>query len=182
LKPGLGISGGNLERDLATVLSIGENTHSDVGVVSAWVANSNHRKDWTWRTLYKTVLAYQPEAEIALLGLAYKEDTNSTKNSPALALLSHLDPHTVTVYDPVVSFITERPNHKVAKSAAEAINGVDVVCILTPWSEFKSLIPAKMIQAMRGRWLIDPFCVIDIDEARIAGLVHIRLGVSPSAT
>ena len=43
-----------------------------------------------------------PSARIAVLGLAYKENTHSTKNSPALALLSHLDGKMVRVHDPVV--------------------------------------------------------------------------------
>ncbi len=46
LSPGLGISGGNLERDLATVLRVADQHTTDGGVVSAFVANSRHRKDW----------------------------------------------------------------------------------------------------------------------------------------
>ena len=44
LAPGLGIAGGNLERDLATVVRLADGIGSDAGVVKAWVANSRHRK------------------------------------------------------------------------------------------------------------------------------------------
>ena len=47
LTPGLGIAGGNLERDLRTVIKIGEAKNTDVGVPRAWLANSAHRKEWT---------------------------------------------------------------------------------------------------------------------------------------
>ena len=73
LSPGLGIAGGNLERDLATVLALAQRHGTDAGIVAAWVANSRHRKDWTWGILDKFVLAQQPGAKVAVLGLAYKE-------------------------------------------------------------------------------------------------------------
>ena len=76
LAPGLGIAGGNLERDLATVLALSEKHGADAGIVSAWLANSSHRKDWAWRMLDKLVLSRQPDARIAVLGLAYKENTH----------------------------------------------------------------------------------------------------------
>ena len=44
LKPGLGIAGGNLERDLATMIDIADSFGAPSGVVKAWVENSNHRK------------------------------------------------------------------------------------------------------------------------------------------
>ena len=44
LKPGLGISGGNLERDLATILKISEEKGTHNSVIKEWVANSKYRK------------------------------------------------------------------------------------------------------------------------------------------
>ena len=179
LAPGLGIAGGNLERDLATVLVLSEKHRTDGGIVSAWVANSRHRKDWTWRTLNKLVLAQDPGARIAVLGLAYKEDTHSTKNSPSLSLLSHLQDYSVVVYDPVVSSPDAGIPFKAASNAMEAVQDADVVCIMTPWGEFRKLSPWDLVKRMRGRWLIDPFRVVDCKAARVAGLRHVTLGVAP---
>ena len=179
LAPGLGIAGGNLERDLATVLALSEQHGTDAGIVSAWVANSRHRKDWTWDMLEKFVLAQQPGAKIAVLGLAYKEDTHSTKNSPSLALLARLRGHSIVVYDPVVSPADAGIPFKAASSAIEAIQGADVICIMTPWGQFRKLSPSDMVQRMRGRWLIDPYRVVDGRAARIAGLRYVTLGVAP---
>lgn len=182
LAPGLGIAGGNLERDLATVLALSKQHGIDGGIVSSWVANSRHRKDWTWRTLNKLVLAQDPSARIAVLGLAYKEDTHSTKNSPSLALLSHLREHSVVVYDPVVSSLDTGMPLKAASSAMAAVQDADVVCIMTPWGEFRKLSPSDLVKRMRGRWLIDPYRVIDGKAARVAGLRHVTLGVAPEKT
>lgn len=182
VRPGLGISGGNLERDLATVLALSEQHGTDGGIVSSWVANSRHRKDWTWRTLNKLVLAQDPGARIAVLGLAYKEDTHSTKNSPSLALLSHLKDYSVVVYDPVVSSPDAGIPFKAVSSAMEAVRDADVVCIMTPWGEFRKLSPSDLVKHMRGRWLIDPYRVVDCKAARVAGLRHVTLGVAPEET
>jgi len=51
LTPGLGISGGNLERDLATVKNLAHEHGTDAGIVDAWLTNSEHRRNWVLRTL-----------------------------------------------------------------------------------------------------------------------------------
>ena len=179
LSPGLGIAGGNLERDLATVLELSQRYKTDAGIVAAWVANSRHRKDWVWSVLNELVLAQNPNAKIAVLGLAYKEDTHSTKNSPSLALLAHLGDRSVVVYDPVVLVASAGIAFKAATSALEAIQDADVVCIMTPWAEFKKLSTTDIAQRMRGRWLIDPYRVIDGKSAKSASLRYVTLGVAP---
>ncbi len=182
LSPGLGIAGGNLERDLATVLEHAKRHKTDAGIVDAWVANSRHRKDWAWRTLHKLVLESDPGTKIAILGLAYKEDTHSTKNSPSLLLLSHLRDYSVTVYDPIVAAPSAEIPFQAAPSALAAVQDADVVCIMTPWAEFKKLLPTELAQRMKGRCLIDPYRVVDPEAARLAGLVHVTLGVASQGT
>jgi UDPglucose 6-dehydrogenase len=179
LSPGLGIAGGNLERDLSTILALAHRYKTDAGIVAACLANSLHRKKWAWNVLNELVFEELPNASIAILGLAYKEDTHSTKNSPSLALLDHLGGRSVVVYDPVVSVVNVGIVFKEAVSAMEAIQGADVVCIMTPWAEFKKLSTLDIALNMRGRWLIDPYGVVDGKAARVAGLKHITLGVAP---
>jgi UDPglucose 6-dehydrogenase len=177
LSPGLGISGGNLERDLATVLSLAHMHGTDGGVVDAWLANSRHRKDWPWRVLQSNVLAENPKARVAVLGLAYKENTHSTKNSPSLVLLSHLRKHDVVVHDPVVTPQAAGISFSAAASALDAATNADAVCIMTPWPEFRALDAKHLASRMRGPWLIDPYRVVDPTAAREHGLRQITLGV-----
>lgn len=75
LAPGLGIAGGNLERDLATVIRLAAEHGADAGVVEAWVRNSRHRRDWAARKIRETVLSRWPSPVLAVWGLAYKEKT-----------------------------------------------------------------------------------------------------------
>lgn len=179
LAPGLGIAGGNLERDLATVCRLADELGSDAGVVRAWTANSRYRKDWALRVLHERVLHTNPKPTLGVLGLAYKEDTHSTKNSPALALIEHLGPFDVAVYDPMVApTAAPHPRARGASSALDACRDADAVLIMTPWRQFRDLTPAAIAKAMRGRVLVDPFRVIDRAAAIAAGLEHITLGVS----
>src|SRR5215475_3114233 len=55
LAPGLGIGGGNLERDLATIARLSQETGSEASVIHAFVVNSRHRRDWATRVLHEEV-------------------------------------------------------------------------------------------------------------------------------
>jgi UDPglucose 6-dehydrogenase len=180
LSPGLGLAGGNLERDLATVLALSWESGSDAGVIGAFVRDSQGRRDWVLRTLHRAVFARKPDATLGILGLAYKEDTNSTKNSPSLALIAHLAPWRLKLYDPVVPAATAKhPAAAAAGSALAAADGVDALIIMTPWAEFRGLKPADLAARMAGRTIIDPYRVIDGRAAAMAGLDHHALGRHP---
>jgi UDPglucose 6-dehydrogenase len=178
LNPGLGIAGGNLERDLQTVVQIGEARKTDVGVVKAWLANSAHRKDWTWQVLRSHALKANAAAKITVLGLAYKENTHSIKNSPSLALLTHLKGLSVTVHDPVVS-ASVAPATTGAADPLTAAQGADVLVIATPWPQYRELCPADIVRAMSGRDVLDPYRVLDGDACVAAGLTYYTLGMPP---
>lgn len=179
IAPGLGLAGGNLERDLATVIGLAEAHGTDAGIVRAWIANSVHRKDWCFRVLQKEVLAADPGAAVGLLGLAYKEDTHSTKNAASLALLAHLDVTRVTAHDPEVRAETLVPDLRQADTPLDACDGADAVIIDTPWPIYRDLDPAAIAARMRGRTLIDPYGLLPRDAARDAGLDHFTLGRPP---
>lgn len=180
LAAGLGLAGGNLERDLATVLRLAENTGSDSGVINSFVHNSRHCRDWALRTLHRHVFAIRPDAALGILGLAYKENTHSTKNSPALALMAHLKHCRVQTFDPVVPLgAIGQPNAVGAKSALEAARGMDALLIMTPWPEFEKLSPSDLAGLLRGRAVIDPYRVLNGSAVAAAGLDYFTLGAKP---
>jgi UDPglucose 6-dehydrogenase len=178
LSPGLGIAGGNLERDLRTIVQIGEAKNTDVGVVKAWLANSSHRKDWPWQLLQDHALP--ADATIGVLGLAYKENTHSIKNSPSLAFLEHLRGRRVQVHDPVVP-ASVAPWTKGAGDPLAAASGADVLVIATPWPQYRDIKPADLAKAMKGRTVLDPYRVLDSQACVAAGLTYHTLGMPPLA-
>lgn len=180
LTAGLGLSGGNLERDLATVLELSAAAGSHAGTIRACVENSRHRRDWALRTLHVEVLEGKPDAVIGVLGLAYKENTRSTKNSPSLALIGHLGPWRLRIYDPVVPAAqADHPAAVSATSALDAARGADVLVIMTPWPEFRDLAPRDIASAMAGHAVVDPYRMLDAAEVTAAGLDYFTLGAPP---
>jgi len=178
LSPGLGISGGNLERDLATVCRFGDQYGTDVGVVRAWIKNSQHRKDWVLRTLYKALLSRFDDPVISVLGLAYKQDTHSIKNSPSIALLENLNPFVVRVFDPCVkASVISNPRAYGAVSEIDAAKGGDALVIMTPWAQFHDLDLSKFASVMRSRVMIDPYAIFNANEVKGYGFEYHTLGV-----
>jgi UDPglucose 6-dehydrogenase len=179
LTPGLGISGGNLERDLATVLRYSEKYKTDGGVVASWVHNSRYRKQWAWNTFKNLGLDKKPEMQIAVLGLTYKENTHSLKNSPSLVFLEHLTDRKVTVYDPAAAPQSEPSFVRRANSVLNAVKDADVLAILTPWPEFKEITPDFLVQNMKGRIVFDPYRMLNYQQAKAVGLNYFTLGMTP---
>jgi UDPglucose 6-dehydrogenase len=177
LQPGLGLSGGNLERDLITVKNLACTWGTDAGIVDAWLTNSRHRRDWVLRALHREVLSKKANPTIALWGLAYKQDTTSTKNSPALALLESLGRLRVRAYDPQA----ELPGGSFANvvpcgNALEVCTDADVLAVMTPWKEFASVPPAEVATRMRGRVVLDPLAVLEATAWQEQGFSYHRLG------
>ncbi len=182
LKPGLGIAGGNLERDLATVVRLGEEHGCDSGVVQAWIANSRHRRDWAHRTLQETVLTKISDPLVAVWGLAYKENTRSVKNSPALATLAKIPETRVRLHDPAVEpQSVHHPRSETAPDKMAALQDADALMILTPWPEYRDVAPAALAARMQGRVVIDPYRVLEPAKMAVAGLSHHVLGLAPAS-
>ncbi|HEX2652436.1 MAG TPA: nucleotide sugar dehydrogenase [Xanthobacteraceae bacterium] len=177
LSPGLGIAGGNLERDLATVCRLAEAHDTDAGVVKAWIHNSHYRRDWVVRTIRSALLVRTPDAVLAVWGLAYKENTHSIKNSPSLATIAQLPQARLRVHDPVVSASVLSHAHVDAfTDPLEAARGADALLVMTPWPQFRNIVPAQVAKALKGRIVIDPCAVLDSRAAADAGLAYYTLG------
>jgi UDP-N-acetyl-D-mannosaminuronic acid dehydrogenase len=95
------------------------------------------------------------EAAIAVLGLAYKGDSDDTRNSPALAFIEAIegDVKAVKTYDPFVP--------GTSGSVEEAVENADAVVIATDHSAFRSLEWEKLGKLMRTRILVDGRHVVE---------------------
>jgi len=177
LSPGLGIAGGNLERDLTTVQALAAEFGTDAALVEACLANSRYRRDWALRAVHSWLDPGDDCPTIAVWGLAYKVDTSSTKNSPALALMESLRPLPIRAYDPQARLDGSRlPNVLQVDSALEACRGAAVLAVMTPWSEFATCDLSEVGRLMTGRALVDPFGALDAARCAALGFSHLRLG------
>ena len=117
---------------------------------------------------------------IAVLGLAFKPDSDDVRDSPALAVAAMLRDRgaDVVATDPVAiptarardPFITYR------SSTDDALRDADAVVIATEWSEFRSLDPVATGLQVANRLVVDARNVLDVDAWRSAGWIVRGLG------
>lgn len=104
---------------------------------------------------------------IAILGAAFKPDSDDVRDSPALNIAGQiqLQGASVTVYDPraIENSRALFPTLEYAHSAIEACRNADVVLVLTEWEEFKRLHPRDLESAVRHKVLIDGRNCLDPD-------------------
>jgi UDPglucose 6-dehydrogenase len=177
LSPGLGLSGGNLERDLATLVKYANEYGTDDGVVKAWIANSQRRKNWIWATFEKLRVDKGCSKKIGILGLTYKENTHSLKNSPALLFLSQLEGHEIIAYDPKAALDAAPIYVKRAQTILEVIKGAEILVLSTAWPEFRAINVSMLLEGMTGRVIIDPYGMLDGNELIANGFFYHRLGL-----
>jgi len=174
LKPGLGISGGNIERDLATIKSIGLTNNVNVQCIDSMIQLSKYSKQWLYRNIRKHI-DNDINLKISVLGLAYKENTNSIKNSPSIELLKKIKTSRVQVYDPLVKSINIE-EIIMSNSALEAVKNSDILVIATPWEEFKSLDLNKIKEHMNGNIIIDPYKILNEVSLKKLNFIYYSIG------
>ena len=177
LAPGLGIAGGNLERDLVTVGRLAGQNGTDARLIPAWQQNSAYRKDWPLRKLFNLGLLLKPSVRISIWGVAYKADTHSIKNSPSVQLIRSLAEYDVRTYDPAAQLdAPEFPHVTSCRSALECLDGADVLVIMTPWKEFSSYAVTDLLPYMNGHTILDPYGVLRKGTSPTAEIRYFGLG------
>ncbi|WP_016881329.1 MULTISPECIES: UDP-glucose dehydrogenase family protein [unclassified Rhodococcus (in: high G+C Gram-positive bacteria)] len=119
-------------------------------------------------------------ARVAVLGAAFKPDSDDVRDSPALNVAGQiqLQGAAVTVYDPKAIDNSRAlfPTLGYSPSALEACDGADLVLVLTEWQEFKELSPSDLEGIVRKRVLIDGRNCLDPKDWRGAGWIYRGLG------
>ncbi|GAB4523531.1 MAG: UDP-glucose/GDP-mannose dehydrogenase family protein [Anaerolineae bacterium] len=117
---------------------------------------------------------------VGVLGLAFKENTDDMRESPAITVIEHLLERNATVraYDPVAMphASTMMPNVQMMQNAYELADGVDALVLVTPWNEFKQLDMKRIREAMKTPILIDGKNIYDPDVMREFGFDYRAVG------
>jgi UDPglucose 6-dehydrogenase len=117
---------------------------------------------------------------VALLGLAFKPNTDDMRGASSLILAARLQAEGahVRVYDPIAESEARSlmPELDYAPGAMDAIADADAVVLVTEWSEFLGLDWSEVAEAMHGRVVIDGRNALDRDAVRAAGLLYEGIG------
>lgn len=180
--PGFGITGGNLERDLRTVVNIGKSSEIDVSHIESMIKQSDGRRNWALKKVNSLLGSLKEESvKVGVLGIAYKTGTNSIKNSVGYDLVRKLSALNIDVlwHDPAIfgsgieSIVEWR-----ASSVPECVVNADLIIICTPWDEYRNLDWAQLAIDMRGNKIIDPFRLANFSSKEVKHLDWIVMGKS----
>jgi UDPglucose 6-dehydrogenase len=127
-------------------------------VIEAFVRSSKHHRDWTLRQLATVDLPSR--AVVAVLGIAYKADTASTKNSPALEVLDALVDCEIRVHDPHAVLDKGHSPIRQTENWRDAVANADCLIVMTPWAEYVSIDVDDILELMHGTTIIDPHRVL----------------------
>ena len=128
-----------------------------VPVLGAVRASNVAQQQWA-RTRIDACTRGVSEPRVALLGLAYKPETDTLRRSAAVELGLSLvrDGINVTAFDPAIRALPpEAQAIQLASSAQSALEGADVAVLMTAWPEFKLLQPSDLATRMRRPQIVD---------------------------
>jgi UDPglucose 6-dehydrogenase len=175
LNAGLGFGGGCLPKDIRAFMArageLGAN-HAltflrEVDTIN--MRRRTHMVELATRACGGSLLG----ANVAVLGAAFKPDSDDVRDSPALnvAGMLQLNGATVNVYDPKAMENSRRlfPTLNYSTSVMEACERADAVLVLTEWREFVALDPDDLADTVRAKVVVDGRNCLDVDRWTSAG-------------
>jgi UDPglucose 6-dehydrogenase len=165
LRPGLGFGGFCLPKDIQAFIKVGERAGVDVSLLNA-IENINKRRTDQFLQKVRQALWVVKQKSVAVLGLAFKPETDDVRFAPAIELIRALQQEgaVVQAYDPkaMQRAKAEVPGVNFAASAYDAASGAEALIVATEWIAFKKLDWQRIRDLMArplvldGRNLLDP--------------------------
>ncbi len=182
LNAGVGFGGGCLPKDIRAFMArAGEIGASDALTFLREIDSINMRRRQRAVEITRDVLGGSVlGARVAVLGVAFKPESDDVRDSPALNVAGQLQLQgaAVRVFDPKAMDNARRlfPTLHYAGSVAQAVEAADVVLHLTEWQEFAELDPAELKTLVRQPILVDGRHTLDPVTWRDAGWVYRGMG------
>ena len=179
LQAGIGFGGSCFPKDVSALKQLAGNSGYHFQLLSAVIEVNELQKRRVVGKLQKR-LGTLVGKEIALLGLAFKPNTDDMREASSLVLAGRLqaDGAHVRAYDPVSE---EEARHlmtgvEFSPDAESALTGADAVVLVTEWPEFGDIDWRAAAQRMRGSLVVDGRNFLDPAIVRAAGLEYEGVG------
>jgi len=179
LKPGIGYGGSCFPKDVSFLKLLAGNSGYHFQLVSA-VIEVNDLQKRRIITKLRRRLGSLRRKKIALLGLAFKPNTDDMRQAPSLVLASrlHTEGAVVHAWDPLVKSHPSLDGVVMEESLLDAVRDADAAIIVTEWPEFATLASGEVREAMRTPLIIDGRNLLDPEAARAAGFEYEGIGRS----
>jgi UDPglucose 6-dehydrogenase len=179
LKAGIGYGGSCFPKDISALKILAGNTGYHFQLLNSVIEVNELQKRRVVGKLTKH-LGSLVGKKVALLGLAFKPDTDDMREASSLVLASRLQGEgaTVTGYDPVAEERAREllPTVEFRESAADALEGADAAVLVTEWPEFAELNWAELRERMATPLIVDGRNFLDPAALRGAGFTYEGIG------
>ena len=180
LHPGPGFGGSCFPKDLEALLFISKNNNLSMETVNAAiVANKNQKK----RMINKLINLFDGNInnrKIAVLGLAFKANTDDVRESAAIDIIKSIlgNGGIVNAYDPIANNEMSKivDDIEYFNNLYDAVKNTDGIVIMTEWNEFRSLDLQKIKNIMNGNIILDTRNILDMDELASLGFIYDNIG------
>jgi len=179
LQAGIGFGGSCFPKDVDALKQLAGNSGYHFQLLTAVIEVNELQKRRVIGKLHKH-LGGLVGMRVALLGLAFKPNTDDMREASSLVLSARLnaDGATVTACDPVAEEQARKLVSGIAfaDSPLEAVGDADAVVLVTEWPEFIDLDWQAVARAMRGTLVIDGRNALDPQAIRATGLTYEGIG------
>ncbi len=179
LHAGIGFGGSCFPKDVDALKQLAGNSGYHFQLLTAVIEVNELQKRRVIGKLQKH-LGGLAGKRVALLGLAFKPNTDDMREASSLVLSArlHADGARVVACDPVAEQQARSlvPGIEFADAPLVALEGVDAAVLVTEWREFIELDWKRVAEAMSGTLIVDGRNALDPDAIRAAGLIYEGIG------
>ena len=158
LRPGLGLSGGNLERDLRTMLKLFKSNKDLQILFQFFYKYSKKRKKLLVNEISK--ILKNENLRIAIIGLAYKTGTNSLKNAISISIYKKFKKNIVSLFDPRITDSEAFPQNLMAKDPTDCLKNCQILIVLNDNAQIDNL--GEILGSSEIEYIFDPFGFVRI--------------------
>ena len=168
--PGPGFGGSCFPKDTKALVEIAKNYNIDMAIVTAAIETNIYQRK---RMVNKLIELLDDDLKgkiIAVLGLAFKQETDDVRESPAIQIITSIleKGGVIKAYDPIANESMKKffPELDYKSNWHEAVEGCDAAVIMTEWNEFRSLDLEKLKNLMSQPVVLDTRNILDVYELK----------------
>ena len=185
LHPGPGYGGSCFPKDTHALAATGQKNRSPLLTVEAAIKTNASQKVRMVDKLKRLMGGSFKGKTVAVLGLAFKPQTDDVREAASIVIVSNLAESgaTVQAYDPIAmdNFKNHFPNIQYFDSWQDAVKNADACILLTEWNEFRGMDLNELKDLMKNPVLLDTKNIISIQGLESRGFTYDNVGrKSPS--
>jgi UDPglucose 6-dehydrogenase len=170
LHPGPGFGGSCFPKDTKALVKIAKKYNIDMATVTAAIETNIFQRKRMFNKLIDLLDNNLEGKVIAVLGLAFKQETDDVRESPAIEIIAsiHDKGGIIKAYDPIANDSMKEifPALDYKSNWHEAVEGCDAAVIMTEWNEFRSLDLEKLKNLMSQPVILDTRNILSVSELK----------------